>query len=68
MIYFLMFCGIILSIVKANGWIIVPTFCVVFCWITSFFCGIIYSYARGLGEEISKKMKQDKIEDNKEVK
>lgn len=68
MIYFLMFCGIILSIVKANGWIIVPTSCIVFCWITSFFSWLIYSYARGIGEEISKKMKQNKIEDRKEVK
>ena len=68
MIYFLMFLGIILSVVKANGWIIVPGFCVVFCWITSFFCCLVYSYAKGIGEEISKGMKQSKIEENKEVK
>ena len=68
MIYFLMFLGIILSIVKANGWIIVPGFCVVFCWITSLFSWLVYSYAKGIGEKISKKMKQSKFEENKEVK
>lgn len=58
MIALLLFSGIVLSIVKANGWIIVPNFCVVFCWVMSFFSWIIYSYAKGIGEEIGKKMKE----------
>lgn len=58
MILFLMLIGIALSIVKANGWIIVPTSCVVFCWVISACSWLIYSYARGIGEEISKKIKE----------
>lgn len=60
MIVLLMFLGIALSIVQANGWFIVPNFCVVFCYVTSFFSWLAYSYAKGLGEELSKKMKIDK--------
>ena len=58
MISLLLFSGIVLSIVKANGWIVVPTFCVVFCWVMSFFSLIIYSYAKGIGEGIGKKLKE----------
>ena len=56
MIVFLMFLGIVLSIAQANGWFIVPNFCIVFC----FFSWLVYSYAKGLGEELSKRMKIDK--------
>lgn len=37
MILLLMFVGIILSIIKANEWIVIPTSCIVFCWVVSFF-------------------------------
>lgn len=57
MIVFLMFLGIVLSIVQANGWFIVPNLCIVFCYVMSFFSWLIYSYAKGLGEELSKKIK-----------
>lgn len=60
MIVFLMFLGIALSIVQANGWFIVPDFCVVFCYVVSFFSWLAYSYAKGLGEELSKRMNIDK--------
>lgn len=60
MIVSLMFLGIALSIVQANGWFIVPNFCVVFCYVMSFFSWLAYSYAKGLGEELSKRMKIDK--------
>ena len=60
MIVFLMFLGIALSIVQANGWFIVPNFCIVFCYVMSFFSWLAYSYAKGLGEELSNKMKIDK--------
>lgn len=63
MIVFLMFLGMALSIVQANGWIIVPNFRIVFCYVMSFFSWLIYSYAKGLREELSKKMK---IKENKE--
>ena len=63
MIVLLMFLGIALSIVKANGWFIVPDFSVVFCYVMSFFSWLVYSYAKGLGEELSKRMK---IKENKE--
>ena len=39
MIKLLLFLGIILSIVKANGWFIVPMPVLVFCWVMSFFVG-----------------------------
>lgn len=63
MIALLLFSGIVLSIVKANGWIIVPTFCVVFCWAMSFFSWIIYSYAKGIGEGIGKQIKEKEKQD-----
>lgn len=63
MIVLLMFLGIALSIVQANGWFIVPNFCIVFCYVMSFFSWLVYSYAKGLGEELTKRMK---IKENKE--
>ena len=63
MIALLLFSGIVISIIKANGWIIVPNFCVVFCWVMSFFSWIIYSYAKGIGEGIGKKMKEKEKKD-----
>lgn len=65
MILVLMFLGLVLSIIKANGWIVVPTYCVVFCWIVSIFSWMIYSYAKGIGEEVSKTIKEQ-IKKNKE--
>lgn len=43
MIKLLLFLGIILSIVKANGWFIIPMPVLVFCWVGSFVCWMIYS-------------------------
>lgn len=56
MIKLLLFLGIILSIVKANGWFIVPMPVLVFCWVMSFVCWLIYSYALGVGEGAAKEM------------
>ena len=50
MIRLLLFLGIILSIVKANGWFVVPMPVLVFCWVGSFVCWLLYSYALGVGE------------------
>ena len=58
MIKLLLFLGIILSIVKANGWFIVPMPVLVFCWVGSFVCWMIYSYALGVGEGAAKEMKK----------
>lgn len=58
MIKLLLFLGIILSIVKANGWFIVPMPVLVFCWVGSFVCWMIYSYALGVGEGAAKEMKR----------
>lgn len=60
MIVFLMFLGIALSIVQANGWFIVPNFCIVFCYVMSICACLAYSHAKGLGEELSKRMNIDK--------
>lgn len=60
MIVLLMFLGIALSIAQANGWFIVPNFCIVFCYVMSFFSWLVYSYAKGLEEELPKRMKIDK--------
>ena len=49
MIRLLLFLGIILSIVKANGWFVVPMPVLVFCWVGSFVCWLLYSYALGVG-------------------
>ena len=59
MIIFLMFLGIALSIIKANGWIIVPTFCIVFCWVVSFVSWLAYAYAKGMGEELGKRIEMN---------
>ena len=64
MIVFLMFLGIVLAIIKANGWIVIPTFCIVFCWITSFFSWLIYSYGRGIADEYIKNKKTNKLNKN----
>lgn len=61
MILLLMFVGIILSIIKANEWIVIPTSCIVFCWVVSFLSWMIYSYGKGVGEEIMNK--NNKIND-----
>lgn len=58
MLLLLAISGMVLSIIKANGWIVIPTYCVVLCWIMAFISCMIYSYAKGIGEELSKKVKQ----------
>ncbi len=58
MIRLLLFLGIILSIVKANGWFVVPMPVLVFCWVGSFVCWLLYSYALGVGEGAAKEMKK----------
>lgn len=66
MIWFLMFLGLVLSIVKANGWIVIPTFCIVFCWVVSIVCWLIYSYSKGLAEGLKdqlEKIQSEKKED-----
>ena len=65
MIKLLLFLGIILSIVKANGWFIVPMPVLVFCWVGSFVCWMIYSYALGVGEGAAKEMKK-KVHDGED--
>ena len=55
MIKLLLFLGIILSIVKANGWFIIPMPVLVFCWVGSFVCWMIYSYALGRSDYYSSK-------------
>ena len=61
MIKLLLFLGIILSIVKANGWFIVPMPVLVFCWVGSFVCWMIYSYALGVGEGAAKEGQAERI-------
>lgn len=65
MIYFLMFLGIGLSIVKANGWIMVPSFCIWFCWIVSFLSWLIYAYALGASKGIKEEI--EKLENKNEL-
>lgn len=65
MFYFLMFLGIILSIVKANAWIVIPTFCIVVCWIVSIVSWLIYSYAKGIADGVNEQIKKAKrVEDD----
>lgn len=64
MLRLLMFLGLILSIVKANRWVIVPTGCIVFCWIVSVIGFFIYAYAMGATKTIVDEMKKQK---NQEV-
>lgn len=56
MLQILMLLAIALSIAKANSWLIVPTFVLIFCWGMSFFCWSTYSYAKGLGDGINKQL------------
>lgn len=62
MIKLLLFLGIVLSIVKANGWFVVPIPVLIFCWAMSFVCWLIYSYALGVGE---KNRKRDEKENSR---
>ena len=52
MIWVMIFMGIALSIIRANGWIIVPTFCLVFCWGISIVCAVIHCYVTSLKEKV----------------
>ncbi len=54
--------GIVLSIVHANGWIIVPITCRVICWIFSILGYMLYSYVKGVFDS---KPIQEIIEQNK---
>lgn len=53
------FSGIILSIVEANGWFIVPKFCIFFCYAMSIFSIMIFSAGRGAAEGYRDKMKEE---------
>ena len=45
-----------LSIVRANGWIVVPTYIIVFSWIL-LFCGYgLKQYGCGIGEKLAEKV------------
>lgn len=52
MMFLMIFSGVILSIIEANEWIIVPKFCIVFCYIMGFYTATIYSYVNGLSKKI----------------
>lgn len=67
MLYIIMFLGIVLSIVKANGWFVVPTFVLAFCWVMTFFGWVIYNYAKGLSDGINKKMNEQVVSLTKEL-
>lgn len=56
MTYIFLLTGIALHIVKANGWFVVPTFCIVFCYIFGFICSMIEHTAKSFGKEIAKKI------------
>lgn len=60
LLLFLPFLGVALSIVAANGWLVIPTYCIVLCYIASAIAGLVYSYARGVTDELMKKMKAEK--------
>lgn len=66
MIWFLMFLGLVLSVVKANGWIVIPTFCIVFCWGVSIVCWLIYSYSKGLAAGLKDQVAKAKSNKKKE--
>lgn len=43
MVFAMMALSILVSVIKANGWMMIPTYCVVFCWIGSFLAWCVYS-------------------------
>ena len=47
-----------LSIVRANGWFIVPGYCVVFAWIIALLGATIASYVKGVGEGVAEAVKK----------
>lgn len=56
MIYFFMLLGVALSIVSANGWFVVPTFCITFCWVISIAACLLYAFASSIAKSINKKL------------
>lgn len=70
MFFVLLFLSVALSIVKANAWIVVPSFCVVICWILCVLFFFIYSIALSIAnkfiEEESTKKFLSAIKENKE--
>lgn len=65
MIKILVFLGMALSIVKANGWIEIPNFCIMFCWVTSIVYALVYAFVSRIKEEIVLKMKERSEDDGR---
>lgn len=51
--------GLALSIIKANGWILVPGFCVAICWIFSIAYWIFYSIGKGFADGMNEKLEEE---------
>ena len=58
MIKILVFMGIVLSIVKANGWIVVPESCIWFCWTGSAVGVLVYFFVANIREQIASKLEE----------
>lgn len=63
MTYIFLLTGIALHIVKANDWFVVPTFCIVFCYIFGFICSMIEYTAKNIGKEIARRIKVENKKD-----
>ena len=54
MVFVMMALSILVSVIKANGWMMIPTYCVVFCWIGSFLVWCVYSNSKAANGQKSK--------------
>lgn len=54
MVFAMMALSILVSVIKANGWVMIPTYCVVFCWIGSFLVWCVYSNSKAANGQKSK--------------
>lgn len=63
------FLAIILSVVKANTWFFVPTFCVSFCWVVGIFYVFVYVFSKVFAKNVVKDInRQIKLAQDQEVK
>ena len=63
--------AVVLSIIKANGWFIIPTYLMCIIWISCSFYFIVYCYAKTISDNIDKKYVEEikrLNEENKKLK
>lgn len=63
------FTSVILSIIKANHWCYIPTFCISLCWVIAIAYLFVYVFSRSFAKNVVKELeRQKKLQSDEEVK